>query len=272
MSAINEEDKRRLLESRHDVDAMEGIESVILEPITQQLLAFSQGSLAARREELLSMVLKAAKERSETDTERVKLESAVGDCIRRYGYARGKAQESLLNVSPDAEVSPAEIDRRRSLIDRYFRLSPSELERGSVSWAIEYVEQAGRAFKAEPDLIPLNLGDMLQTACKAALQTAKDLNREVDEDGIAMMNLRQMRENFDRVAKAHALLMESALVREGKEEYMKRYLLAKDPAYSARRAAREPIEKEPGVQEVDAETSGEEAAAPAEGTEKAGGS
>ncbi len=276
MTSISEEDRRRLLESRHDVDAMHDINHVILEPITQQLLDFSRASLAARRDELLSCVLAATRERSETDAERAKLQTAVADGVRRYIYVRGKIQDALLNISPDQVVSPTEINRRRRLLERYFRLSGSELERGSAAWVLETIGSLVGALKTEPDFAPLGLDGMLNTSYTAGTQAAKDLNREVDEDSVAMYNLRTMRVNFDRANRAHALLVESALTREGKLEYLGRYILAKDPAYSARRAAREPLDKEPGAGDVDGEiaeaqeTPGESAGTPDTSGESAG--
>ena len=253
MSSISEEDQRRLLESRHDLNALDDIHQVILEPLTQQLLDFSKSSLSARREELLACVQGAARERSETDTERARLQNSVADCVRRYMYVRSKVQDALLNISPDIQVESAEIDRRRKLIERYFRQNGSELERGSVSWALETIGTVVQALNTEPDFTPLALGSTLGISHAAALQAAKDLNREVDEDSMAISNLRTARENFDRAGKAHALLLESALVREGKADKLGRYVLAKDAAYSARRAAREPLDKEPGAGNVSGE-------------------
>ena len=59
---------------------------------------------------------------------------------------------------------------------------------------------------------------------------------------------------MDRAAEAHALLVKSILTRAGRKEELGRYILAADPAYAARRAARAPIGEEPGIGEVDAET------------------
>lgn len=256
MSAISEEDRRRLLEGRHDIHAMDDIHQVIAEPMSQQMLAFSKDALGAKREELLACVQTASRERSETDAERAKLQVAVADYARRYVYVRAKVQDALLNIPPDVELDPSEIDRRRKLFERYFRQTGSEIERGSVSWALETIGGIVQGLKTEPDLAPLGLDGVLSASHAAGLQAARDLNREVDEDSTAMQNLRAAREQFDRANKAHALLVESALVREGKGEMLGRYVLAKDAAYSARRAARAPLEKEPGAGEVAGETAG----------------
>lgn len=247
-----DEDRRRLLESRHDISACDSPATVSPHPDFQSAVVASRDELALARAALQSAAAHSARERTETDTERARLEQAVSAAVRRYGFVRAKVQDALLNIDPDAPLPASEIERRQRLFGRVFRAAPSDLERMGQGSVIELASGVADALEKEPDLAPLGLAPGLAAAVAAARTAAKELNRESNEDAQAMTALRAARELFDRASTAHALLVESILVRAGRKEDLGRLVLAREPAYAARRAARVPVTEEPGANEIEA--------------------
>lgn len=246
-----DEDRRRLLESRHDISACE--KPALLSPNAafQSAVLVSRDELASARAGLQSAAALVSRERSETDIERARLEEAVRGAARRYGFVRAKVQDALLNVDPDMPLPASEMERRQRLFGRVFRAAPSDLDRMGQGSIIELVGGVADALGKEPDLAPLGLAEGLAIAHAAAREAAKELHRETDEDSQAMIGLRAARDAFDHAASAHALLVESLLVRSGRKDEMGRFVLARDAAYAARRAARVPVSEEPGASEIE---------------------
>ena len=246
-----EEDRRRLLESRHDIAAGQKPSDLSPMPAMQKAAAASRDELAAADAALRSACAHAAREHTETDVERAKLGNAMTTAVRKYAFIRGKVQDALINVDPDAPLPASEIERRERLFARVFRVAGSDLERMGQGTIIEFLSGVADALNHEPDLKPLGHASSLIGAVAAAKNAAKELNREVDQDAEAMTHLRSARDAFDRAAKAHALQVESILVRHGRVEEIGRFVLTRDPAYAARRAARVPVAEEPGAAEVE---------------------
>jgi len=250
---LTEEDRRRLYETRHDISALASPAGLTGQAAMQGAAALSRDDLVAARAVLRAAAASAVREKSETDVERVSLQQAIDAAIRRYGYIRGKVQDALLNVDPTVTVAPEEMERRHRLFGRVFRAVQSDLERLGHGLVIEMIGSAARSLSDEPDLAPLGYAASLAGVQADAEAAASNLNRENDEDVAAMTALRDARGAVDRVAEAHALLVRSILTREGRKDEIGRFVLAADPAYAARRAARAPIDAEPGIGAVDAE-------------------
>jgi hypothetical protein len=251
---LTEEDRRRLLESRHDIAAVE--KPVTLSPHAnfQMAIVASRDELAQERIALQSAVGLVAREHSETDAERAKLTESITALVRRYAFVRGKVQDVLLNVDPDAAINATELERRKRLVDRTFSLSQSDLDRLAQGAIIEFVGGVVEALDAEPDLKPLGYGPSFAAIHSAAKSDAQEFGRETTEDAQAMTSLRASRETFDRAAYAHLLLVESILVRHDRKEELGQFILSRNAAYAARRAARVPVSEEPGGADVDAPT------------------
>lgn len=247
-----DEDRRRLLESRHDISACEKPALLSSNPAFQSAVLASRDDLASARGQLQSAVALVSRERTETDTERARLEEAVHGCVRRYGFVRGKVQDALFNIDPDMPLPASERERRQRLFDRVFNTTPSDLGRMSQGNIVELVGGVADALEKEPDLAPLGLAEGLAIAHAAARDAAKELYREADEDSQAMIALRAARDAFDRASSAHALFVESLLARSGRKTEIGQFILARDAAYAARRAARVPVSEEPGANEIDA--------------------
>jgi hypothetical protein len=247
-----EEDRRRLLESRHDIGAVEKPVTLTPNATYQLAVVASRDQLAQERVALQSATARVAREHSETDTERAKLAESIAALVRRYAFVRGKVQDALLNVDPDVVVTATELERRKRLVERTFRLSQSDLERMAQGAIIEYVGTVVEALEAEPDLKPLGYGSSFAAVHSTAKNDAHEFGREASEDAEAMNALRTARDAFDRAAYAHTLLVESILVRHNRKDELGRFILSRNAAYSARRAARVPLTEEPGGGDVDA--------------------
>lgn len=248
-----DEDRRRLLESRHDIGACEDAAVLTQVPAYKDAVVASRAELVTCRDALLTAAALVSKEKSETDLERAKLQEAVAALIRRYGFVRGKVQDGLLNVDPDNPLPASEMLRRTRLFERVFRAVPSDLERASQRTAIEKVGGVVKALTDEDDLKPFNFAATLAVAKATAEAAAKSFDRETSEDAAAMTGLRAAREAHDSAAEAHALLVSSVLVRAGRSQEVGSFILSRDAAYAARRAARVPIDEEEGVSVIDTE-------------------
>ena len=248
---LTEEDRRRLYESRHNLGAAAKPEIITASPAQQSAIAESAADVAIARDVLAAAAATVDREKGETDAERTKLQQASAAAIRRYGFIRGRVDAALLNVDPDAPLPAGELDRRRRVIERQFKLAPSDFERIALGATLETLGSVAGALESDPDLKPLGLAPSLAAAHAVAVAAAKELNREVDEDAMAMAALRDARDDFDRAGRAHALLIESVLVRAGREGELGRYVLARDPAYAARRAAGKPVAEEPGADDAE---------------------
>jgi hypothetical protein len=246
-----DEDRRRLLESQHDIAAVDKPATLSASNTTQSSITESRDELKDARKALQSAAHSVIRERSETDAERAKLDQALSTLVRRYGFIRVKVQDALLNIDPEITVSATEIERRTRLIERIFPLNPTELGRMAQADLIEFTSAVAHALSSEPDLKPLAFADSFATAYSHAKTAANELRRETSEDAQAMTTLRNARNTFDCSASAHALLVESILVRNHRKDDIGQFILARNAAYAARRAARAPISDEPGANNVD---------------------
>lgn len=247
-----EEDRRRLLESRHDIGAVEKPVTLSPNATFQLAIVASRDELAQERVALQSATARVAREHGETDAERAKLADSVAALVRRYAFVRGKVQDALLNIDPDLGVSATELERRKRLVERTFSLSQSDLDRLAQGAIIEFVGTVVHALESEPDLVPLGYGSSFAAVHQAAKGDAQEFGRETSEDAQAMNALRGARASFDRAAYAHTLLVESILVRHNRKEELGQFILSRNAAYSARRDARVPVGEEPGGDDVDA--------------------
>lgn len=249
-----EEDSRRLLEARRDIQACERPADITPDKAMQHALTESRDELSAARDRLQAAAAIVDREHSETDAERLKLAKALTAAIRRYGFVRSKVSDALLNVDPDDAPGASEMERRQRLYQRVFGTAPSDMERMGQGPLLERLGHVIESLNNDPDLAPLKLAKPLATAHKEAQDAARSLGRETREDAEAMRALRVSREVLDRAAKAHALLVESILVRQGREDDLGHFVLEADPAYAARRAAHVPVAEEAAPEDLGVET------------------
>jgi hypothetical protein len=247
---IANEDRQRLLESRHDIAAAVPT-AITSNAAYQAALAQSRDHLAAKRTELHESAQTHSREKSETDAERATLATAVSNAVRWYEFIRDRAESRLLKIAPNVQVDVHEMERRQKLFARVFGIAPSGFSVQSSQAVIETIGMVTEALAKEPELAPLNLDDDLRKAHQAAEVAASALNREIDEDSAAQKALRQAREGIDRAARTHARIVEGVLIHEGKENELGQYVLARDAAYAARRKANVPLSEEPGAETIE---------------------
>ncbi len=257
---MTDEDLRRLLESRHDLTASKKPEVMTVDSSLKAAVTTFRKDLEAARHQLTAAVAAVSREKTETEAERIQVHKCLASAVARYGFIRGKVGDALLNTDPDEQIDPKEIERRQKLYDRVFGIMPSDLDRLSQKAGIEKLESVTQSLSGEPDLKPLGYAGALSKTLTAAVSAIGKLNREIDEDSAAMVALRAAREQFDRNHASYALLVQAVLVREKRESEIGRYVLARDPTYAARRAARAPMEQEPGADEIEAEAGGDQTA------------
>ncbi|MBK9258256.1 MAG: hypothetical protein IPM54_00285 [Polyangiaceae bacterium] len=203
---IANEDRQRLLESRHDIGAAVNPATITSDATYQAAIGTSRDKLAARRAELLDKAAAQGREKTETDAERAGLAAACDEALRWYEYIRNRAEARLLQPAPNVKVDAHEMARRRKLFDRVFSLNPSDFARVSTGVAIETWGAVAEALAKEPDLQPLHLADDMSKAHAAAVNAAQALNREVDEDAAATNTLRAARVAFDKAARAARII------------------------------------------------------------------
>ncbi|HRI68052.1 MAG TPA: hypothetical protein PK156_27635 [Polyangium sp.] len=252
---IANEDRQRLLESRHDIAAAEPT-SMTSNAAYQAAAAQSRDHLAAKRADLHQVAQTHSREKSETDAGRATLAAAVSNALRWYEFVRDRAESRLLKPAPNVHVDVHEMERRQKLFARVFGIAPSSFSAQSTQAVIETFGMVAEALTKEPDLVPLKLDDDMRNAHQAAEAAAVSLNREIDEDSAAQKALRQAREAFDRAARTHARIVEGILVHENKEDDLGQYVLSRDPAYAARRKANAPLSEEPGAETIEQPTGG----------------
>lgn len=243
MAIITGEDLRRLVESRHDARACDP-SKLSASPQWQQSLAASCEALTQGHEALRRAALHAHVETQESDSARIGRASAVEAAGRQYRYVYQKARLALATDDPEDPMPEELLAERTKQFEQTFAAVPSSLEGLGSERAAEFLDQGARLLKTfDPD----EFGDLVRRLEQAAqrLHAANDQwRREVSEDRAATDALKLARAQHDRAAKVHALLVEAALVEQGREAELGRFLLAQDPAYRARRAAGLPVEED----------------------------
>lgn len=168
--------------------------------------------------------------------------SAVEAAGRQYRYVYQKARLALATDDPENPMPEELLAERTKQFEQTFAAVPSSLEGLGSERVAEFLDQGARLLRT---FDPSEFDDLVRRLEQAAqrLHAANDQwRREVSEDRAATDALKQARAQHDRAAKVHALLVEAALVEQGREAELGRFLLAQDPAYRARRAAGLPVE------------------------------
>ena len=261
-SAAAVEDRVRLLEGRHDVDAASDPSAITSDPVGQAGVAQSGAELAVARAGLLGGVSLVIREGRETGDARAQVDGACEYARAQLLFVRDEATKGA-RVDPDAPADPAEVAAREREIATLFGYTSESLRRlgpDSLRSLIEpLVEQLPP--DAEGENGPRTRLERADARLVAAL---KLVDGESDEDRGAYAQLFVARATFDRAARVHALGVEAALLREGREGEIGRFIKSKDPAYAARRRASAPIEEEPGIDAVDAEADSTQPPMPAD--------
>lgn len=250
---MTEEDLIRLLESRHDIQAVANPARLTSDPGHQISVANSREELSNARELLVARVALTTREASETDNERTNVKNTLGNALEHYRFFRNRAYDALLNLPPGTRLPDEEITRRQRLYDRYFKLNYTQLSRQALEKQVEVLDNLVAAHETEEDLRNLGHSAQLEAAIRPAIAAIQEYHRETREDLMATSALIEARTIFDRAHRAHVLLVESLLVRHGLENEAGHFLKRRDAAYAARRRSKTSVTQEPEAATIETE-------------------
>lgn len=260
---MTEEDLIRLLESRHDIQAVADPAKLTPSPAFQTAVVASRDELAKTRDTLVIAVAFNTNELSETDTERANVQNLLGNAREHYRYYRARTRDTLLNPAPGTIVAPEESTRRERLYDRYYKLNHSELANMALDKQVEVLDALLTAHDTESDLKALGHGPPLEAAIRPAIQAVQEFHREIREDLIATQTLVTARTAFDRTHRAHIQLIDSLLLRHERESEAGHFIKRRDPSYAARRRTKTPVVQEPEATVIESEVQQSEETTPA---------
>ncbi len=250
---MTEEDMIRLLESRHDIQAVADPARLSGDAAYQGAIAASRDELAAARAVLVDKVAHNTQEASETDAERANVQKELGSALDHYRYYRSRTYDALLNPPPGMQPSVEESVRRQRMYERYYKLSASDLGRQALEKQVEVLDNLLTAHETEEELKNLGHTAQLEAAFRPAIAAVQEFHRETREDLMATAVLVEARATFDRAHKAHTLLIDSFLVRYGLESEAGHFIKRRDPTYAARRNAKAPVAQEPEAVSIETE-------------------
>ncbi len=250
---MTEEDQIRLLESRHDIQAVTDPASLTPVPAYQAAVATSRDNLQAARDALVLQVAHNTTEQSETDTERANVQKQLGNAREHYRFYRSRTRDALLNPAPGVKLSPEESARRQRLYDRYYKLNNTALSFLALDKQVEILDALLTAYQTEEELKDLGHGPILEAAIRPAIAAIQEFHREVREDLLATRTLVEARTTFDRAHRFHIQLVDSLLQLHERAHDAGHFLKRRDPAYAARRKSRKPIAEEPESHTIETE-------------------
>lgn len=252
-SIMTEEDLIRLLESRHDIQAVADPARLTSAPAHQAAVAASRQELANARDLLVAKVAHNTREASETDTERASVQKSLGNALDHYRFYRSRTYDALLNPPPGTQISTEEITRRQRLYDRYFKLNYTELSKQALDKQVEVLDNLLTAHETEDELKNLGHTHQLEAAFRPAIAAIQEFHRETREDLMATAILVEARTIFDRAHRANTQLIDSLLIRHSLESEAGHFIKRRDPTYAARRRANTPIAQEPEASTIETE-------------------
>jgi len=200
-----------------------------------------------------------ARESGETVAARTVPLEARARVVAEYRYVRTRLEGQLLNPAPDAPVSPAVLEQIERTLGRLLPERPSDFPKVGMGRQSVIIDEAVEAARTD-DGVRADLGEgadfliaRLDPAGEVFDAAQAVVRNEVVEDREATEALGVARAALDRAAEVHAHEIEGALAQSGRKSIIGRYLLARDPAYRARRNAGRPVTEEQGVSDITTE-------------------
>lgn len=242
-----EQDQERLHEGLSDLNAAAKVSNLTPRPGAQAALAESCQDLAQARETLRLAILAQLREQSETSTAKLSQHDLLKLANGHYAYIRTHTKAALLSVKPQEAntISPKEIERRKRLFNAVFTVKPSDLIKDPRSKQVTTLGQVVAAIEADASLRALNLHQDLAVLLPQLSTDDTNTSDETADDSNASDALKAARSQFDRFARAHKKLVDSALTRQGRQSELGRFIKSADPAYIARRRAQQPVAQDP---------------------------
>ena len=250
---ITDQDRFAALETSHDLHACKDVAAITSNPAQQAALTDSLSRLGAGRESFMAILRHRAKEKSETERASADLAENKDTLVAMYRFVYTNLEGALTNIDPRLGLGSAEILRRSRVFDRVSGPIPSVLEKMDPKDIATVVQSFVSSVQADKELAALEIVDPLVDPLAAFDAAEKLKSAEDGDDKEATALLEAARKDIARHARATALRVEAALLDEGREEELGRYILAANATYKARRRAKVPPAEEPGMDTVEAE-------------------
>ena len=250
---ITDQDRLTALETSHDLHACKDVAAITSNPAQQAALTDSLLRFGASRESFMAVLRHRAKETSETERATANLGEKKDAVVDMYRFVYNNLEGALTNIDPRLGLSSAEILRRSKVFERVSGPSPSLLSKMDAKEIATVVQSFISGVQADKGLAALEIVDPLVEPLAAYDAAEKLKSAEDGDDKVATALLEAARKDIARHARATALRVEAALVDEGREAELGRYILAANATYKARRRAKVPPAEEPGMETVDAE-------------------
>jgi|JI10StandDraft_1071094.scaffolds.fasta_scaffold153084_3 hypothetical protein len=249
---VPNEDGRRLVEGRFDLLAALVAVKLTLEAVIEAAIDHTRAEYEKAWEGLVAASGVVIRETEETRRARRKVEAASARAVATWGFVVDEVGSTLLRVDPDAPPTAEVLAERQAWAKRLVSVSARELERSTTERRLEVLRFALQvAGEPVPEAVPGEVVALVTgrlEPVRAALAAAQaELYRELREDREAYEALEAARAAFDRAQSAHFRQVQSALIAQGREGELGRFILSQDAAYRARRAARRPLQEEEGI-------------------------
>ena len=251
---VPSEDGRRLVEGRFDLLAALVAAKLTIQAAIQAAIEHTRAEYERAWEGLVAASGVVLRETEETRRARRKVEAAGARAAAMWGFVTDEVGSKLLRVDPDAPPAAEVLAERQAWARRMMVVSARELERSTTERQLEVLRVALQV-AAEPDApeVPAEVIAVVGRLerVRAGLAAAQaELFKELREDREAYLALESARADFDRAQAAHFRQVQSALLAQGREKELGRFILSQDAAYRARRVARRPLQEEEGIAAV----------------------
>lgn len=247
------EDVRRLIEARHDLDV--DLALIHPEPAMQGALLHMRSRMAASADAVRTCARAVLKEDGEGRAAREKQLAASKVAEDEWRYYRGKVSDHLLNPprAVRATLTPKQMQDRQAALVRVFPHNTTDFSRLTPGSKLEALRATIEAVADEPlvgDAWAAEVRAQLTPAADALDVANKGVTKEARDSLAAFEKLDLERAHFDRRQSAYVTQVEAALKDTDHQDHIGRYILARDPAYRARRAAGQSIREEKGVEVI----------------------
>jgi hypothetical protein len=247
-----EQDRQRLYEARADILSCASPARVTASAAAQAHLAESCATLSDTYDTLRLAILSLLRDSTETQAARDAFAAAFADALTHYDYMRAEAKRALIKPKPSVRklLTATELERRRDLLDCVLPTAPSDLPDTAPAQQVEYLTRTCAAVAADPTLSPLALHDDLAALLPDLSRLSADLSQERADDTLSSDDLKAARDALDTAARAHKKLVDAILTAQGRADDLGRFIQSAQPAYAARRRAKQPMTQEPDFDQV----------------------
>ena len=228
-----EQDALRNARAKLDNSAIsDRLDELTESPALRQFLEFSLQSLKAAQVALARASVARDNDDKETKTTRIEFVDAVAEALACYSDVRDEIRAAVSDARlrrkgrEASVIDQAELDRRNAQFNEGFQWAPSTLAKKASHMILEILVKANTVLDDEPAFKMYNSIPEFSDLVAKAVARHEALNNEIVDDRLAVKNLNEARENFDRVSRAHRSAVECVLLFENKVEDLNLYIFA----------------------------------------------